>query len=114
VVDWDEEFSIFVSLCLLRPKEFLLTEYLAEALNSKYVQDQFLKRSKQGTVTNLHLIEIRECRLPIPSKVAQRDLVHVSSSYSAAILSLRKHRDMMISLRRAMVEPVLKQSDHVH
>ena len=108
VVDWDEEFSIFVSLCLLRPKELLLTEYLAEALNSKYVQDQFLKRSKQGTVTNLHLIEIRECRLPMPSKAAQRDLVQASSRFSALILSSRKRRDMMISLRRAMLETVLK------
>ena len=107
VVDWEEEFSIFVSLCLLRAKESLLPEYLAEALSSKYVQDQFHKRSKQGTVTNLHLVEIRDCRLPVPSKVLQKDLIQVSSSFFAAITAMEVRRDAMLKLRKEMLETFL-------
>ena len=39
--DWDYEFSIFVSLCLIKPnKEKVLPEYLGEILNTTFVFNQ--------------------------------------------------------------------------
>lgn len=67
VVDWDYEFSIFVSLCLLKiKKEIILSEYLSNYLNTPIALNQAKKHSKTGTVTNLHLNEIREILVPVP------------------------------------------------
>jgi type I restriction enzyme M protein len=60
IVDWDYEFSIFVSLCLIKPnKEKVLPEYLGEILNTTFVFNQAKNLTKTGTVSNLHLIEIK-------------------------------------------------------
>lgn len=72
LVDWDWEFSIFVSLALIKPKkELIKSEYLLQLLPEEIIWKQIRQRSKQGTVTNLHLEEIREFLIPLPSKQEQ-------------------------------------------
>lgn len=72
LVDWDFEFSIFVSLALIKPKHDCIDKYyLLHLLRHDVIYDQIRKRSKQGTVTNLHLEEIREFDIPLPSKNEQ-------------------------------------------
>jgi type I restriction enzyme S subunit len=66
-VDWSWEFSIFVSIALIRPKKDLNNLYLKYILESEIVWWQIKLRSKQGTVTNLHLEEIRDLEIPIPT-----------------------------------------------
>ena len=67
LIDFDKEFSIFVSLCLIKPNHDLIyNKFLAYYLQTDIVMKQFLKRSKSGTVTNLHLEEIRQVTVPIP------------------------------------------------
>ncbi len=73
----DFEFSIYVSLALLRPKtELIDPEYLMYALRSEVLQSQFIKRTKKdGGVGNLHLTEIRQSRIPLPDLNIQREIV---------------------------------------
>ena len=67
VVDWDWEFSIFVSLALIRPAGKLVdVKYLYHLFQTDVIWSQIRRRSKQGTVTNLHLEEIRELLVPVP------------------------------------------------
>jgi type I restriction enzyme M protein len=76
LVDWDWEFSIFVSLCLIKPKADLLDpHYLTCFLNSKAGYAQATARSKSGTVTNLHLVDIKTIRIPIPPLSTQQAIV---------------------------------------
>ena len=76
LVDWDYEFSIFVSLCLIKPDdEKILSNYLEALLNSKNVYQQAINFSKSGTVTNLHLVEIKQIKIPLPSKEKQLEIV---------------------------------------
>ena len=66
-IGWDYEFSIFVSLCLLKPKkEIILPDYLEAFLNTPFALKQAMSHSKKGTITNLHLIEIKQIKLPLP------------------------------------------------
>src|SRR6266536_483461 len=52
IVAWDWEFSIFVSLALLKLKtKCLSARYLYQFFKSDYLSDQIRRRSKQGTVT---------------------------------------------------------------
>ena len=76
MVDWDYEFSIFVSLCLLKPKkEIVLPEYLETFLNTHFALEQAMSHSKKGTITNLHLIEIKKIKLPLPSIKEQEKFI---------------------------------------
>ena len=75
-VDWDFEFSIFVSLALLKPKYDLIdSSFLEYTMNSPFVYAQAISRSKSNTVTNLHLVEIREFEIPLPPMEEQRRIV---------------------------------------
>ncbi len=72
IVEWDWTFSIFVSLALIRPKHgHIDTRFLYYILLSNIVWEQIRRRSKQGTVTNLHLEEIRELVVPLPEAAEQ-------------------------------------------
>ena len=76
LVDWDWEFSIFVSLAMLRPKQELLDgQYLEFFLNSNDALAQAFAHSKSGTVTNLHLVEIKQIEIPLPPLDKQRTMV---------------------------------------
>ena len=76
LIDWDWEFSIFVSLALIKPKKELLDSYyLACFLNSDTAFAQATSRSKSGTVTNLHLVDIKTIKIPVPSLVTQQQIV---------------------------------------
>lgn len=86
LVDWDEEFSIFVSLCLIKPKKELIDpNFLKHFLDSDIVHLQYKLRAKTGTVTNLHLEEIRELDIAVPSIKEQRKIAAILSSVDEAI-----------------------------
>jgi type I restriction enzyme S subunit len=72
-VDWENIFSIFVSLCLIKPAKNILSGcYLTAYLKTGAAQRQLRQHSKTGTVTNLHLTEIRKMLIPLPPIEEQR------------------------------------------
>ncbi|HRK54388.1 MAG TPA: N-6 DNA methylase [Cyclobacteriaceae bacterium] len=76
VIDWDFEFSIFVSLALIKPKHDRIdSKYLECYLNSDAAYFQATARSKSGTVTNLHLIDIKTIQIPLPPIETQYQIV---------------------------------------
>ena len=76
IIDWDWEFSIFVSLALLKPDRTLLdSKYLEIFLKSPDAYRQATAHSKSGTVTNLHLVEIKQIKIPLPPIEIQRQIV---------------------------------------
>jgi len=78
VVDWDQQFAYYVSLCLIRPRPALInSRYLAEVLSSEICLQQAKIRSKKATVSNLHLEEIRKLSIPIPPLETQERIVHI-------------------------------------
>jgi len=75
LVTREDEFSIFVSLCLIKPdKNKVDSNFLANILNSSFVYKQAMNFSKSGTVTNLHLVEIRKIKIPLPSLEIQKEI----------------------------------------
>ena len=91
LVDWDWEFSIFVSLCLIKPnKELLDPHYLNCFLNSKTGYAQATARSKSGTVTNLHLIDIKTIKIPLPPLSTQQAIVAEIEAEQALVAANRE------------------------
>jgi type I restriction enzyme S subunit len=85
IVDWDWEFSIFVSLALIKPKAEIFNQYLVYLLQSDIIWWQIKLRAKQGTVTNLHLEEIRELEIPKPSFSEQYQIAQILCTCDAVI-----------------------------
>ena len=91
LVDWNWEFSIFVSLALLKPNRNLLdSRYLEVFLNSDDAFSQATARSKSGTVTNLHLEEINEIKIPLPPLETQRVVVADIEAEQALVYANRE------------------------
>lgn len=104
----DFEFSIYVSLALLRPKtELIDPEYLMYALRSEVLQSQFIKRTKKdGGVGNLHLTEIRQSQIPLPNLNEQRVIVEKISkdlSVLKSLLNLKSEAQKKINQLLAVV-----------
>ena len=59
-----EEFSIFVSVALVRPNSRLIPEYLSTFINCKYGQLQLLRLNKGISQPDLHLEDIGELIIP--------------------------------------------------
>jgi len=66
IIDWDFDFSIFVSLCLIKLKPTLNPYFFSTLFSSKAVEVQIKEGGQTTSVTNLHLEKIREliCILP--------------------------------------------------
>lgn len=75
IVDWDWEFSIFVSLALIKPDRLIDVEYLNYYFKSDIMAYQLHHGSKQITVTNLHLDKIREFYIVTPPIKEQQQIV---------------------------------------
>jgi type I restriction enzyme, S subunit len=87
IVDWDWEFSTFVSLALLKIKDknVLDINYLKLILDSVHTIKEIRRRGKQGTITNLHLEEIRIFRIPLPSIDKQREIAESTKKINTLI-----------------------------
>jgi type I restriction enzyme, S subunit len=87
LIDWDWEFSIFVSLALLKIKDInkILPEFLEMLLVSPSLTSQMFATSKQGTVTNLHLEEIRKFKIHLPPPEEQFEIVRKYRSLNGLI-----------------------------
>lgn len=73
-VTWEEEFSFFVSLCLIRFKKSVLPRYFSYFFKSDIVFDQLNEGSKTTSVTNLHLEKIKELRIAYPDISEQENI----------------------------------------
>jgi len=107
IVSWDWEFSIFVSLALLKLRHQLISvKFLEQFFMSDFLTTQIRQRSKQGTVTNLHLEEIREFRIPVPAAKTEQDAIAGAlSDVDALIGSLTQ----LIAKKRDLKQAAMQQ-----
>lgn len=117
IVDWDWKFSIFVSLALIKLKPRIDANYLSYILKSDITQWQIIRRAKQGTVTNLHLEEIREIEVPTLSLNHQQKIAKILSTCDSVIEktkeAIKKYQaikaGMMDDLFTRGIDPVTKK-----
>ncbi|PVZ81034.1 restriction endonuclease subunit S [Serratia sp. S1B] len=76
LIDWGWEFSIFVSLCLIKFKGTLTPEYSEFCFKSHEIKEQILGLIKQSTVINLHLDKIQNFWFCIPPLEEQYKIVN--------------------------------------
>jgi type I restriction enzyme S subunit len=108
VIDWYREFSIFVSLCLIKPNFSLINPwYLEEILKSAVVNEQIRMRSKQGTIINLHLEEIREVLIPVPSIDEQIRLIEAWKKYNICLINEELYLSKLQKIKTGLMQDLL-------
>lgn len=109
IVDWDWEFSIFVSLALLRIRDHnqLDTRFFYHYLFSDLAKREIYQGSKQGTVTNLHLEEIRKFRVPLPPLPEQRAIASILSTWDEAITLTKRLIAALQTRKRGLMQRLL-------
>ena len=108
IITWDWEFSIFVSLCLIKPKRSsIIPEYLKYYLTSDIVHTQIKIRSKQGTVTNLHLEEIRDFFITVPPLEEQQQIANILLAADEKLEVLRAKKEKYETLKKGLLQKLL-------
>lgn len=108
VVDWDFEFSIFVSLCLIKFNNQMSPYFASLFFKSDVIKRQIKIGSKTNTVTNLHIDKICEFYFPVPTFEEQNEIVKylnkvvaksdsVMSKIEKQITKIKEYRQALIS-----------------
>lgn len=108
VVTWDWEFSIFVSLCLIKLGPQLSAQFAEYVFRSSSIQIQIEDGTKQSTVTNLHLEKIAGFKFPVPPFDEQLEIVRylddetarldaLTGEVCSAVTLLKERRTALIS-----------------
>ncbi|WP_181307545.1 restriction endonuclease subunit S [Rufibacter sp. XAAS-G3-1] len=93
VVDWDWDFSVFVSLCLIKFKVDLISPYyFSFFFQSDITNQQIAEGSKKTSVTNLHLEKINELFIVLPPIAEQ----HIIINYLNGALGKIRHNIKLI------------------
>ena len=85
VIDWEREFSFFVSLCLIKLTRRINAHYFTAFFNSPIIDTQITFGSSRTSVTNLHLEKIKELLVILPPHEEQATIVTHIETQSAKI-----------------------------
>jgi type I restriction enzyme S subunit len=83
-VDIEKEFSIFVSVALIKPNhQSVNSNFLAAMLNSQFIRFQAHKRVKGIGVPDLHLVEIKDFDIVVPPMKMQKRFSRIVAQIQA-------------------------------
>ena len=110
-IKMDYEFSIFVSLCLIKPiHEYFSSDFLEILMNSELVFNQARKRVSGSGVPDLHLIEIRDFKIPLPSLEEQNEIVQAIESRLSVADRMEESITQSLQQAEALRQSILKKA----
>ena len=108
LIDWEWEFSIFVSLALIKVNSNRIhASYLEAFLNSPFIKNQIRLRAKQGTVTNLHLEEIREFLVLVPKTDEQSKILETIQKIENPLKLEQQQLDKLLAMKKGLMQDLL-------
>jgi type I restriction enzyme S subunit len=112
VVDVDDEFSIFVSVALLKPKhEVVFNHYLEHFLNAPFAREQAEKRTRGMANRNLVITDIKEIDIHYPAALdKQRAIVADLDALSAENQRLASIYERKLAALEALKKSLLDQA----
>ena len=92
VIEVEDDFGVYVSLTLIKPKKQINSYFLKNLLNSTYYRSLAKRDQYAGAgVQNLNVQVVREFLIPLPpTKVEQEDIAEALNDADALIESLEK------------------------
>ncbi|WP_159477826.1 restriction endonuclease subunit S [Dyadobacter sp. 3J3] len=110
IIDWDWEFSIFVSLCLIKFEESLTNSFFYYFFQSNIVERQIFESSQKTSVTNLHLEKIKELRLTLPSLMEQTAIANYLDKKTTELDTLISKKENLIELLKEERTAIINQA----
>lgn len=109
LIDAKKEFSLFVSVALLKINRKLATpRFVVYFLNSRVGKKQMIDRTKGGTIKNLHIEEIRKITIPTPSLGEQQKIVEKLETVQNYKKVLQKQKELLKELFDSVLDKSMK------
>ncbi len=109
IVDTDREFSIYVSVALIKPdKNKIDPLFLKEVLGNPAIKNQADQAIKGVGVPDLHLIEIKKFLIPCPPRDIQRKFVEISQKIQKQKDNVSKILDTKNNLFQSLTHRAFK------
>jgi type I restriction enzyme S subunit len=109
VVDIDLEFSIFVSVALLRPDISIIDPfYLETILNSPMARDQAHKLTRGAANRNLVLKDVKRIEIPIATYEEQKRIIDRTNLLQKEIAQLSQYQTQVEDEIELMAQAILK------
>ncbi|MCM8534625.1 MAG: restriction endonuclease subunit S [Lentisphaeraceae bacterium] len=108
IIDFDIDFSIFVSLALVKPIDKTISPYLKYVLESPLIQNQI---NPQGAaLKHLYLRDLRAFTIPIPSIEIQKEIVFKLDSMSQHYFKLESIYTKKIAALDELKKSILQKA----
>lgn len=109
LVDTNREFSLYVSVCLIKPDNKKINSvFLKFLMNSDIVKKQADKRIKGIGVPDLHLIEIKNFQIPLPSIQLQSKFAQIVEHSEKMKENIRKTKQNSEELFNSLMSKAFK------
>jgi type I restriction enzyme S subunit len=110
-VDTDKEFSFFVSVALIKPlRDRLDGRYLTHLLNSSWIKDRMIDKSRGDMIPHIVLREIRAFPVPLPSLDEQSCIVSELDALRAKVDSINALQAETAAELDAMLPAILDKA----
>lgn len=110
-VDTQQEFSYFVSVALIKPVRSVLDgRYLVHLLNSTWIKDRMIDKSRGDMIPHIVLREIRAFPVPLPPLREQRSIVEDLDRIQFEIAKLKQFQAASSAELQALLPAVLARS----
>jgi len=95
-----EDFSIFVSILAIRPKqELIIPEFLRIMISSSIVQQQILQSTKGAVISHLLIGEAKNLKIPLPPKETQNKIIQImDNAYKIKKENEKRAKELLASI----------------
>lgn len=111
IVETDDIFDIYVTLAVLRPeKSIIYPLYLLKVVNSPLCKEQFAQHLTGIGVPNLHLRDIKEVLIPLPTLPEQHEIVRLIDELLARERSAQQATEQALASIELMKKSILARA----
>ena len=108
VIETDVEFSIFVSLALIKPKAIIDSHFLKFLLTSPQIQKLLIPQG--AAIKHIYLTDLRKLSVPVPSLELQKKIKDDLSIFSDTIEEMKSCLSSKLSQLILFRESILKKA----
>ena len=111
IVETDDIFDIYVTLAVLRPeKSIIYPLYLLKVVNSPLCKEQFAQHLTGIGVPNLHLRDIKEVLIPLPTIPEQHEIVRLIDDLLARERAAQQAKEQALASIDLMKKSILARA----